>query len=239
MKIRGARVVILLLSILTIFIGCDMESVKEKPLEENKSAEERVALDESAEVEDSVMVEDSQTEEKIVRVEEKANNEEDIVNTDTKRNVVESEEIINDYDNFTYIDYYNQRFGYAIKYPSFLTNKFGASNNDGITAENNDKTVSFIVYGSNNALNQDSEDAFNFSNSVRPFNNMTYKSISDEFYIVSGEEDGSIYYEYSIVGTGSINTFRIEYPKSDKEYFDPIVAEIYQSFIPGDLSKGW
>jgi ABC-type Zn2+ transport system substrate-binding protein/surface adhesin len=135
MKIRGARVVILLLSILTIFIGCDMESVKEKPLEENKSSEERVALDESAEVEDSVMVEDSQTEEKIVRVEEKANNEEDIVNTDTKRNVVESEEIINDYDNFTYIDYYNQRFGYTIKYPSFLTNKFGASNNDGITAE--------------------------------------------------------------------------------------------------------
>lgn len=239
MKIRGARVVILLLSILTIFIGCDMESVKEKPLEEsraleeNKSAEERVALDESAEVEDS------QTEEKIVRVEEKANNEEDIVNTDTKRNVVESEGIINDYDNFTYINYYNQRFGYDIKYPSFLINKFGASNNDGITAENNDKTVSFIVYGSNNSLNQDSEDAFNFSNSVRPFNNIIYKSISDEFYIVSGEEDGSIYYEYSIVGTGSINTFRIEYPKSDKEYFDPIVAEIYQSFIPGDLSKGW
>ena len=62
--------------------------------------------------------------------------------------------------------------------------------------------------------------------------------MKENYYVISWEQDGSVYYEYRSVGgnNGSIQGFEVKYPSNQKKNYEPMVDKIYKSFKPGDLS---
>lgn len=128
-----------------------------------------------------------------------------------------------------YYTYTNERFGFSIDYPSFLTPGPPPENNDGLEFKSADGMVSFAASGSNNALFYTIEDLYN--NQLNYIGvNPSYKHLGSNNYALSWEENGMIHYSYKILGEGSMNTFVFIYPSSKKEYYDPIVNRIYNSF---------
>jgi len=51
-----------------------------------------------------------------------------------------------------------------------------------------------------------------------------------ERFVVSGIEDGRIFYQKTFLRKGIFKTFRIEYDERDKQVFNSITARISDSF---------
>lgn len=153
-----------------------------------------------------------------------------------ENNIVNEESPLNnsEYSNITYKNYKNTRYGFSIDYPEFLIEQEPPTNNDGRVFKNDKGTVSLVASGSNNILNYTAESEFN--KKVSEFSNITYKNLSDRSYVISWNVDGKIYYNCSVFGEGSMNTFTIEYLESDSEIFNNITSRLYDSFTTGDLS---
>ena len=132
-----------------------------------------------------------------------------------------------------YNTYTNQRYGFTINYPENLIPGTPPTNGDGLVFKSVDDTVSLTASGSNNALFKTTEESYNdaLSNlNVVP----SYKNLLDNSYAISWEENGIIYYEYTVVGEGSINSFIIHYPSNQQSIYGQVVDEVYNSFkTPG------
>lgn len=139
-------------------------------------------------------------------------------------------------ENISYLKYGNARFGFIIDYPDFLTEARESMNGDGVTLTNPENTVCLKAYGLNNVLSQTTKDYFE-SDKESIDVDIAYEALFDNSYILSWEDNGLIYYKYTVVGTGCYNGFYISYPKEEKEKFDEIVSTIYNSFKTGDLTE--
>lgn len=135
--------------------------------------------------------------------------------TDTNKNIN-----INNHSSqptkFTYKNYANSRFGFSIDYPDFLTNNSISTNGDGIILTSQTGDAKLTVSGINNSLNSTAKSEYN--NAVSSNNNISYKIQSGNWFILSWVENNKIVYEKEIVGTGSINTFILEYPIDQKNF---------------------
>ena len=58
----------------------------------------------------------------------------------------------------------------------------------------------------------------------------------DNWFVVSYEKDGTIYYRKQYVGAGSYCCLEFEYPSSASVEADALAEEIVPTFQPGDLS---
>ena len=132
-----------------------------------------------------------------------------------------------------YNTYTNQRYGFTINYPENLIPGTPPTNGDGLVFKSVDDTVSLTASGSNNALFKTTEESYNdaLSNlNVVP----SYKNLLDNSYAISWKENGIIYYKYTVVGEGSINSFIIHYPSNQQSIYGQVVDEVYNSFkTPG------
>lgn len=136
----------------------------------------------------------------------------------------------------TYENYANSRFGFSIDYPSSLSNRNTSDNGDGIILTNEAGDAKLTVSGSNNALNSTAQSAYNdaISNNT---NNISYKVQSGNWFILSWTEGNKIVYEKEVVGTGSMNTFILEYPINQKDMYAPIVERLNKSFKTPSLGE--
>lgn len=130
--------------------------------------------------------------------------------------------------NIQYIPYANPRFGFSIMYPDFLVNKFESDNGDGIELSNAEGTVKLVVSGINNTL--ENSPIQEFEEELKFYGNVSYKNLSGNNFVITGHDNDYIYYQYTVVGTGSINRFRIIYPNSQKDEFDEIIENLINSF---------
>ena len=133
-----------------------------------------------------------------------------------------------------YIRYGNPRFGFGIDYPNILTKETGFDNGDGIVLETEDGSVKLVVSGHYNALFDTT--AGEYEEAIGRINNVTYKHLDENFFVVSWEKDGFINYEKVVVGKGQINKFILPYPKSRLEEFNPIVDRLYNSFTTPNVN---
>ena len=64
---------------------------------------------------------------------------------------------------------------------------------------------------------------------------ITNRPLGDDWLVLSGEADGKIFYEKAIFSCGGqlITSFAMLYPADKREVFDPIVARVANSFVPG------
>ena len=137
------------------------------------------------------------------------------------------------YSQTEYSTYDNDRFHFSIEYPSDLLKMQAApANNDGRTIRSKDRMVEMWAWGQFNALDLSLTDAYKQAVSNR--RGVTYKMLGDRSFVISGESTDKIFYRKTQMrGSGDtavFYTFTMEYPKSQKEKFDPIITRILRSF---------
>jgi hypothetical protein len=133
-----------------------------------------------------------------------------------------------------YRTYHNARFDYSISYPANLLIPQGESvNNDGQSFLSRNGRTELLVYGSYNSLDQTLREVFEQESgrsAEHPNRVVTYKVLRNDWFVVSGTENGRIFYQKTMLRNSTFKSFRIEYDKSEKQTFDPITVFIARSF---------
>lgn len=138
-----------------------------------------------------------------------------------------------------YDTYDNQRFHFSIEYPSDLLKMIEPppTNGDGRIFRSKDNSVELRAWGQHNALMHSL--AAEYSETVGKYGSaVTYKKLMSGGFVISGNQDGKIFYQKTLfrkdrenaADIGVFFTFTIEYPKKLKKKLDPVVKRIAKSF---------
>lgn len=135
-----------------------------------------------------------------------------------------------------YESYSNARFDYSIDYPvNLLVPQRESTNGDGRAFLAKKGDAKMLVWGQYNALFDTLTNAYQSDLEERGAG-VTYKILLKDSYVISGTKAGKIYYQKTMLsgtdgdGDATFATFTIEYKKSEKAKYDPIVARISKSF---------
>ncbi len=135
----------------------------------------------------------------------------------------------------SFTKYKNQRFGFSISLPSTFSPDPAPANGDGRRVHNAEGCL-IVVSGSNNINGETLLE--NHQSRSDEFDKITYNKKGDSWYSLSGfKEDKAIYLKV-FVGSGSINTLRIQYPKNEEKKYRELISAVSGSFRPGELSEG-
>lgn len=127
-----------------------------------------------------------------------------------------------------YKQYVNARFGFSMEYPSTFVTKMIPDNNDGIILATPDGSVELTMSGVNNISNETVITSYN--DLIKDHSNASYKNQQSNWFVVSWIDADKIVYEKGVVGKGSINTFIIKYPLTQKVSYDSIVSHFNSTF---------
>lgn len=125
---------------------------------------------------------------------------------------------------FTYV---NERFGTSATFPDeiFTDEQPPPENGDGLRWLSKDG-ASIVVYGSYNVLD-DTPKTLVESGGALPGRVVTYSQTGRNWAVLSGFEDGAVFYERQVISpTAIIHGVEITYPKQLKAKYDPLVGPI-------------
>jgi hypothetical protein len=127
--------------------------------------------------------------------------------------------------------YQNVKYGYSISYPSDLLQPLGESENgDGQTFQG--ENARLLVWGSLSpkVLEETLESMFNqqVNNSSRE---VTYKVLHEDWFAISGYEEGQIFYQKTFIKDGVEYSFLLTYSQQVRDTFDDVVSVLVDSFI--------
>ncbi len=130
--------------------------------------------------------------------------------------------------------YSNDRFFFSIEYPSdLLIVQAPPANNDGRTFRSKDGKVEMRVWGQHNALGRSFLEEYEES-LKRCGTAKAYKDFREQAFVISCTVGKRIYYQKTMhrgaSGPEVFFTFTIEYPKTQKAKFDPVVTRVSRSF---------
>jgi hypothetical protein len=136
-------------------------------------------------------------------------------------------------ERIVYNSYSNARFLYSIDYPAgILIPQREADNSDGRQFLSRDGHAKMLVYG-RYALDTDSLQK-EYDEAVRGEGGanraVTLKKLQKNWFVVSGTENGKIFYRKTIYTGGAFKTFVIEYDEEVRTLYDKITAHIAKSF---------
>jgi len=129
-----------------------------------------------------------------------------------------------------YKTYTNARFKYSIGYPADLLMPQGeAENGDGqIFKERDRSSVEMRVYGGYNVSNETLRSRY--AELIRKWNNVTYKVIRRDWFVVSAMVNGKIHYQKTILRGDIFKTFEIEYDAVRGRTYNDVTDRIARSF---------
>ena len=129
-----------------------------------------------------------------------------------------------------YKTYTNARFKYSIGYPADLLIPQGeAENGDGqIFKEKDRSSVEMRVYGGYNVSNETLRSRY--AELIRKWNNVTYKVIRRDWFVVSAMVNGKIHYQKTILRGDVFKTFEIEYDAVRGSTYNDVTDRIAKSF---------
>jgi hypothetical protein len=128
----------------------------------------------------------------------------------------------------TYRTYSNARYGYSIAYPAGILIPQGeADNGDGQKFLSKDGSASMLAFGSNR-MERSLNDEFQAAQANR---NVTYKILKRDMFVVSGTDNGKIFYQKTLLRGDVFKTFIIEYDEGDRATFDTITSRVARSFV--------
>jgi len=128
---------------------------------------------------------------------------------------------------FTYV---NERFGTSATFPDevFTEQQEPPANGDGLRWLSKDG-AEIAIYGSYNVLD-DTPKTLEASGKALPGRTVTYAKTGRNWVVLSGFEDGKVFYERQVIGpTDIIHGVQITYPKALKVKYDPLVGPIASS----------
>lgn len=135
--------------------------------------------------------------------------------------------------------YRNARFGFSIRYPSTWVKGKESVNGDGCIISPQDGTIEVTVSGSNNTLNETSQNAYYRTlNMAKQKGIPGFHTLSDDWYVVTYTDGTFIYYVKGFVGAGSENTLYIKYLQSKKEEYQDVIQQLENGFNHGNLDIG-
>jgi hypothetical protein len=127
-----------------------------------------------------------------------------------------------------YKTYTNARYGYSISYPSNLLVPQGeADNGDGQAFLSKDGSAEMRVYGSQD-LGGGLAESYREAQAGKE---VSYKTMSGNWFVVSGHDGGKIFYQKTMLRKGAFKTFIIQYDESRKSTYDAVTARIARSFV--------
>jgi len=132
-----------------------------------------------------------------------------------------------------YQTYVNARFAYSISYPANVLFPQGESENgDGQRFLSKDGRAELRVWGAYNVLNENLKDAYERESSIteNPGRTVLYRLLKRDWFVISGTENGRIFYQKTMLKGEVHKEFRIEYAESDKSRFEQVVKRIEKSF---------
>jgi hypothetical protein len=128
----------------------------------------------------------------------------------------------------TYKTYSNARYGFSIAYPSGLLVPQGESDNgDGQKFVSRNGSATLTAFGSHR-LERSLQDEFQTAQENRT---VTYKVLKGNMFVVSGTENGKIFYQKTLLRGDAFKTFIIEYDEQERGVFDSITTRVARSFV--------
>jgi opacity protein-like surface antigen len=136
-------------------------------------------------------------------------------------------------DRHAFARYVNVRFQYAICYPKDLLVPQGESaNSDGQKYLSKDGGAELIVYGTNNALNETFRERLSETEArlAGAAGKVTYKVQKANWFVVSGQNEQTIFYVKTLSSHGQFKSFELTYERSAAALYDPLVSRFVSCF---------
>jgi hypothetical protein len=99
-----------------------------------------------------------------------------------------------------------------------------------------DGTASLALSGANNENGGSTRDYYEAAVSNAP-GRIGYKKLGGTWFVVTYDTSDVVVYEKMFVGSGSLNSFVLTFPKSQRSKYEPIVTTIEKSFRHGDVKN--
>ena len=142
--------------------------------------------------------------------------------------------------NIKYETYCNGRFGFCIDYPlNILFPQGESANGDGQVFMSKDAENTLWVYRDYRD-NTNPKEAYDISlafeedtwadGSGDSKRVVTYKHLGKNYYVVSGYNNGKIFYQKTILTTDGLATALIEYREKEKDFYDKVSEQIFKTF---------
>ena len=128
--------------------------------------------------------------------------------------------------------YLNAQFSYAISIPEGYRVSATSDNGDGQTMVSGDGTATLAIWGAYvEADTFQSENIKQIGWEQQAGWSVSYRRVENSWAVYSGSRGNRIFYARSIPICGGTQAayFRIEYEKSDKRAFDPIIKQLAAS----------
>jgi hypothetical protein len=127
-----------------------------------------------------------------------------------------------------YWTYSNARYRFSISYPGDLLVPQGESDNgDGQRFTSRDGSASLAAFGSNR-LDRSLQEEFSSAQENR---NVTYKVLKRDMFVVSGTENGKIFYQKTLLRGDVFKTFILEYDERERGVYDAVTTRVARSFV--------
>ena len=127
--------------------------------------------------------------------------------------------------------YENERFGTRIAYPAEFTPGPAPENGDGRRFTSEDATIE--VYAWHNTDGEDAQSLKQRLLGTEGYDEVTYSPSGRSWLVISGFRGSNIFYEKYFFRGDMVHGFGMEFPESEKPYYQDIVEEIEDSFRAG------
>ncbi|MDQ3674415.1 MAG: hypothetical protein M3365_08575 [Gemmatimonadota bacterium] len=127
--------------------------------------------------------------------------------------------------------YVNERFGTSLAVPADFTPAAAPENGDGRRFTSEDATLEVYAWD-----NVDGETAGSLKSRLigsEGYSDVTYSPSGRSWLVVSGYRGDNIFYEKYFFRGDTVHGFGMEFPSSEKPYYEDIVEEIEDSFRAG------
>jgi hypothetical protein len=135
-----------------------------------------------------------------------------------------------------YANYKNGRYGYELSYPPNLLHPQPESQSgDGRHFTSSDGSARLSCWGAVVHEGENIQTLYQRDLAAHP--GSSYKVLRLDWFVISGETNGRIFYEKAVVREGSYAAFLFEYSRSAKRTYDPVVSWISKSFKYGGAAS--
>lgn len=133
-------------------------------------------------------------------------------------------------DAMQYTEYRNEQYNLSITYPAAIMSPqatIGEDRGREIVSESGDAgVVIFAVDGADQrTLQSQYQEQLDADGSE-----VTYNVLRDDWFVVSGFDEGDVFYQRTQLSGDTLKTFRIRYAEEEKDFYDPVTAIISRSF---------
>lgn len=132
--------------------------------------------------------------------------------------------------------YQNGRYGFSMYYPKGLNMDTPPTNGDGARFYNEEFEITAFA-SHTNVINDEETIEMYYEDALKNITEeIAYQRLTDDWYVISYEENGNVIYKRYYFNDQVGTTFIISYPASEQEKYGPITSHIAETFTPSTNS---